>query len=298
MKLSHVRYFAAICKYGGMTRAAEEFHVTQPVLTKAIHALEQEFGVILFQRSGRRLELTAEGESFLLQAKELLFETDQALSGMRELGRRNKELRIATMSPIGAFAVSEPIWRYRGTRPDLTFKISETIKKSAREAVSHEAADLAILVTNRISREEFQVEPFTRSCVVYCMRPEHPLAGRDRVTFPEVVRYPMILEQNDSKNLPVIERQIRRRGLEAEVFLCTQQHGTAFRMLEGNLGYFVMEEIAAGQKGVCFAELAEPEAELEIGIVSKKNRKLSAEAKAFVRFIRKQYGESGKGIGE
>lgn len=290
MKLSHVRYFAAVCKYGGMTRAAEEFHVTQPVLTKAIHALEQEFGVSLFQRSGRRLLLTAEGEEFLRQANELLFETDQALLSMHELGRSRKELRIATMSPIGAFAVSEPIWRYRQAYPDAAVQISETIKASALEAISCEAADLAVLVTNRISRDAFSVAPFYRSRVVYCMRPEHPLAGRRAVTFSEVVRYPMILEKNDRKKLPVIERQLRRRGLVPEVFLCTQQHGTAFRMLEGELGYFVMREIAAGQRGLCFAELTEPEAELEIGIVRKKNRKPNREAREFVRFIQKQYG--------
>ena len=118
-------------------------------------------------------------------------------------------------------------------------------------------------------------------------------AARQQVTGAEIV-----LTERGQSHLALAREEIRRRGLNPEVFLCTQQHGTAFRMLEGNLGYFVMKEIAAGQKGVCFAELAEPEADLEIGIVSKKNRKLSAEAKAFVRFIQKQYGESGKGIGE
>lgn len=295
MKLTQVRYFTAVCKYGGMTRAAEEFHVTQPVLTKAVRALEQEFGVTLFQRTGRRLVLTAEGECFLLQAEELLLNVDRVIQNMRELGRKRNGIHIATMSPIGAFAVGEPIWRFRQLYPDLAVNITETIKANALEAVSHEAADAAILVTNRISRDEFQVLPFTRSRVVYCMRPEHPLAGSRAVTFSEVVRYPMILEKNDSQRPPVIERQIRCRGLEPEIFLCTQQHGTAFRMLEGNLGYFVMREIAECQKGLCCAELDEPEADLEIGLVLKKNRRLSPEGRAFIQFIRKAYPQTAEG---
>ena len=63
MRLTQLRYFAEICENeGNMTRAAGTLHVSQPALSKALHELEDELGVLLFRRVRQRLELTPEGE--------------------------------------------------------------------------------------------------------------------------------------------------------------------------------------------------------------------------------------------
>ena len=58
MKLYHLRYFTAVCRYGYVTRAAEELHVTQPSVSSAIKELEDEFSVNLFHRINNRLSPT------------------------------------------------------------------------------------------------------------------------------------------------------------------------------------------------------------------------------------------------
>ena len=65
MNLIQLRYFQAVCACGNLTQAAQQLHISQPSLSSAIQTLEKEFGVGLFVRQYRGVELTAEGEQLL-----------------------------------------------------------------------------------------------------------------------------------------------------------------------------------------------------------------------------------------
>ena len=76
MNLRHLRTFIAIVDAGGVARAATRLHMTQPTASRQVEALETEFGVPLFDRIGRRVRLTSEGEDLLLRGRRLLAEAD------------------------------------------------------------------------------------------------------------------------------------------------------------------------------------------------------------------------------
>jgi DNA-binding transcriptional LysR family regulator len=76
MNLRHLRTFVAIVDAGGVARAAAAFNMTQPTASRQIEALEAELGVPLFDRIGRRLQLTSEGEDLLRRGRRLLTEAD------------------------------------------------------------------------------------------------------------------------------------------------------------------------------------------------------------------------------
>src|SRR5581483_6091263 len=69
VELRHVRYFLAVADALHFTRAAELLHVSQPTLSHQIRQLEEELGVPLFDRIGKRIRLTAAGDAFRLHAK-------------------------------------------------------------------------------------------------------------------------------------------------------------------------------------------------------------------------------------
>jgi DNA-binding transcriptional LysR family regulator len=76
MNFAHLRTFVAIADAGGVHRAAARLHLSQPAVSRQIHALENELGVLLFDRIGRRVQLTSEGEDLLRRSRRLLAEAE------------------------------------------------------------------------------------------------------------------------------------------------------------------------------------------------------------------------------
>src|SRR6266540_373856 len=86
MNFRHLRAFATIVDAGGFARAAPRLNVSQPALSRQIHALEADLGVPLFDRIGRRVQLISEGEELLRHSRRLLAEADA-------LGERARSLK-------------------------------------------------------------------------------------------------------------------------------------------------------------------------------------------------------------
>ena len=86
MNLRHLHAFATIVDVGGLARAATRLHLSQPALSRQIQALEADLGVALFDRIGRRVQLTSQGEDLLQRSRRLLAEAEL-------LGERARELK-------------------------------------------------------------------------------------------------------------------------------------------------------------------------------------------------------------
>jgi LysR family transcriptional regulator, cyn operon transcriptional activator len=86
MNLRHLRAFATIVDVGGLAKAATRLHLSQPALSRQIQTLESDLGVALFDRIGRRMQLTSHGEDLLQRSRRLLAEAES-------LGERARELK-------------------------------------------------------------------------------------------------------------------------------------------------------------------------------------------------------------
>lgn len=89
MKLTQLEYFCVAARYHNITKAAKELFVTQPSISNAIKALEEEFGVNLFFRNNNKLTLTPEGELFYKSTEGLLAHADSVEMEFHELRKKN-----------------------------------------------------------------------------------------------------------------------------------------------------------------------------------------------------------------
>lgn len=95
MELLQLQYFLAVARLEHMTEAARSLHVTQSSLSKTIQRLEEDLGVPLFDRTGRRLRLNEFGSRFLRRSERALFELNQGKQEMRDLsGLEHSTTRI------------------------------------------------------------------------------------------------------------------------------------------------------------------------------------------------------------
>src|SRR5215510_10220058 len=84
MELRHLIYFEAVARHEHVSRAAAELAVAQPALSKQIHDLERELGVVLFERVGRNVRLTEAGQALLDHTRVILAQVEAARAEMRE----------------------------------------------------------------------------------------------------------------------------------------------------------------------------------------------------------------------
>src|SRR5262249_12972024 len=99
MDLKHLRTFVAVAEQGTVSKAALRLHIAQPALSRQIIDLERELGLTLFDRVGRRLRLTREGEQFLADCRSALGQVSSLAERARDLRRGDRGLLTVAASP-------------------------------------------------------------------------------------------------------------------------------------------------------------------------------------------------------
>lgn len=117
MKLTQLEYFCVAARYHNITRASKELFVTQPSVSNAIKALEEEFGVNLFYRNNNKLTLTPEGEKFYQNAEELLAHADAVRSELHELRKQITPVRIGIPPMLGTIYLPGYVSFFEGRIP-------------------------------------------------------------------------------------------------------------------------------------------------------------------------------------
>ncbi|OLP15454.1 LysR family transcriptional regulator [Leptolyngbya sp. 'hensonii'] len=120
MTLEQLRIFLMVAEHQHFTRAAEALFVTQPAVSAAIHSLEEEYGVKLFHRIGRRVEITAAGKLLQVEAQKILDQVTLAERGMRELNTLQRgELKLGASLNIANYWLPEKISQFKRQYPQI-----------------------------------------------------------------------------------------------------------------------------------------------------------------------------------
>src|SRR5258708_23150836 len=112
MESRHLRYFAAVAAHGSFSRAANQLRLTQPALSRQVKSLEDEIGTVLIARGQNAISLTAAGEAFFEEAKDILARVDVAVSRIKTRPHRDK-LRIWYGHPRSAGLIPLAQRRFR-----------------------------------------------------------------------------------------------------------------------------------------------------------------------------------------
>ncbi len=198
MDLYQVRYFLTIAETGTFSRAAERLYLSQPSLSTGIKKLEQELGVALFERGGRRTVLTPAGRSFMEKAQVIM---EQYQSAVHELKRFNDDttLRVGVLSTMRVSILSDLVSRFQQHYPHVSIELHDGNLQKLRDSLERGDVDVAltILSLRGLTEQTFQSGP--QSSTVLFEQPlllavpvSHPWAQRSSVRLAELDGQPMI----------------------------------------------------------------------------------------------------------
>lgn len=211
MNHAQLRAFHAVANSGGFTRAAAALHVTQPTLSGQVRALEESYGVKLFDRRGRKVTPTELGRELLDLTRRLFAledEVEHMLSAARGLAKGH--LRIGADAPYHVTgALTTFTQRYPGIRLSLAVGNSAQL---ARDLLEHKI-DVAVLA-NIGGDPRFFAKALGRDRLVAFVAKTHQLARRRRLDLVELARQRLVLREQGSATRRIFETAMARRGLE------------------------------------------------------------------------------------
>ena len=297
LTLQQLRYAVGIANVGSFNKAAETLFISQPSLTSAIHDLEKEIGITIFNRTNRGVTLTPEGEEFIARANELL---NHFKSVVKRYGKEEqKKKRFAVSTQHYSFAVKSFTNMVKKFNiDDYDFALRETKTKEVIDDVTSLRSEIGIIYLSDFNRKYISYLLKERDLVfqklVVCnayayMWKNNPLASRPFVTLEDLSQYPCLsFEQGESGNYYFAEEILSTN--EYHRTIKANDRATMLNFMVGLNGYtlcsgIISEEInGSDYVAVPFKDdNGESDRQMEIGYIVKKNYMLSSICRIYIR---------------
>ncbi|NML18141.1 LysR family transcriptional regulator [Azohydromonas caseinilytica] len=194
MTLVQLRHLIALAESGSFTQSAEALCITQPALSRSVQALERELGQPLFDRTGRRSELTAFGREVVQRARQLVFEADELVASGRQMSAGQAgAVRLGLGSGPSAI-LSTPLLRTVATRhPGLRLDIVRGPIEHLLQALRERQLDALVIDARSLPpAADLRVTAVTELRGAFLCRPDHPLTRWKRaLRFAALQQYPI-----------------------------------------------------------------------------------------------------------
>jgi DNA-binding transcriptional LysR family regulator len=191
MELQHLRTFVAIVEAGGVGRAAARLNLSQPALSRQIRSLEDELGIRLFDRIGRRIQLTSEGEDLLHRGRRLL--TDATSLAERARALKTGEtgvLRVGATPQVIENVLARFLPRYRKRHPGVEVHLVEEGGRQLHECLDRGEFHVGVMTAGD---PRFHGHPlFPWACLAVMAR-SHRLSRRATVDITQLAEEPVLL---------------------------------------------------------------------------------------------------------
>ena len=176
MDLTQLKIFQAVVREGGITKAANRLHRVQSNVTTRIRQFEDELGVALFERDGKRLHLTAAGQTMLDYAERLLALADEAREAVRDPQPRGVFL-LGSMESTAAVRLPEPLIEYHRRHPGVDLQLRTGNPQQLARAVLNGEIEAA-LVAEPVADEPFDKLKVFEEELVLVAAHDHPPIDR------------------------------------------------------------------------------------------------------------------------
>lgn len=177
MELRHLRYFVAVAEELHFGRAAERLGIAQPPLSQQIKSLEEEIGAALFLRTKRHTELTAAGESLLVDARQILLRSEEAVSAARRAARGESGQLAVGFVNSAVYGELTTIFRLMRQRyPGITLVLQDLTSEEQVAAVKAHQLDVGLVRPPIADAAPLSLRTFYREPFVVAMPRGHRLA--------------------------------------------------------------------------------------------------------------------------
>lgn len=301
MDIQHIKYFLAVVESESFSRAAEKLYVTQPILSRCIHNLEQELGGPLIIRSSRSFSLTDTGMVLYDYGRKLVEQHQDIYRRIQDIQSSDVgEVRIVCPGVLLDMYFPKLITQYQKDYPKIRITIHERESRPTASIVLNGEADLGLVMLPVENQVDLNVYPIITDEVQVVVPETHPFAKREFIPI-EDLRDVSIITYNSNATLH-----------NTFIQMC-QDHGFLPNLAcQSLMPNFILDTISYGRcVGVIPAPMCkqfqseglvavpiEPRFPWVIALITKKDHYLSHAAQSFLLFAQKHFKEINCELGD
>lgn len=278
--------FVTVATMRNFTKAADQLGYAQSSVTSQIQLLEKELGVKLFDRLGKKVCLTPEGEQFLVDARKLLFSWEKAKGSLSLLKSPHGILTIGVNESVCSVKLPKLLEEYRKRYPEVEFHIKIGSTDELELWLKENQIDVAVLLDKPWHVPELTVKICQEESLGLFVSPNHPLDGVENILPHDVSSHPMLLVSHSSCWKNIFQAVMEEANESFRIMLETASISDLkqFAVLGSGIAvlplYAVNEEMASNQ--LSMIDWKGKNLKLFIQVVHHRDKWLSPSLEAFL----------------
>lgn len=239
MEIRQLITFIKVVQFESFSKAAENLGYSQSAVTVQIRLLEEDLNTRLFDRLGKHITLTAQGQQFLTYAYNILNEVNKAKLSLNNDAELNNPLHIGTIQSL-CFSKFPPILSYfRENYPKVAIRITTASPEELIEMMEHNQLDMIYILDEPKYNNNWNKVMEVRENIVFVASPTSELAGIQHLKLEQLLEYPFFLTEKNANYRHALDRYLASRKMilspsleigstEFIIKMLTQSNGISF----------------------------------------------------------------------
>lgn len=281
MDLLALRYFQTVARLEHVGRAAEKLRVAQPSLSRTLARLENDLGVPLFDRHGRRIRLNRFGIAFLRRVDRALAELDDARQELDDAA--GLERGAVTVAAESLLVLTEPLRTFVPGHPLVDVRLSQASGEGMAEKLRSGDVDLCV-TSQPLSGNEIHSRVLLDEKVMLCVPAGHRLAGRGRVGLADLEGEPFLTTRPGYWQRALVDRLFAKAGLALHVVCEGDEAAVLFQLVEAGLGIALVPSLglrSVTSPTVVWLDVDDPDCRRVLSVAWREDTYLSVAAQRF-----------------
>jgi DNA-binding transcriptional LysR family regulator len=290
MDVRLLKAFVTVASLHNFTKAAEQLGYAQSTITSQIQLLEKELGVRLFDRLGKKVSLTPEGEHFLTDARQLLFSWEKAKGSLSHSTSPHGILTIGVNESVCSVKLPKLLEEYRKQFPEVDFHIKIGSTDELELWLNENQIDVAVLLDKLWNVPELTVKVCEEETLGFFVSPNHPLIDVKHILPHDVSDQPMLLVSHSSCWKNIFQAVMEEANESYRIMLETASISDLKQFAILGFGvavlplYAVQQELESGK--LSLLDWKGKELELYVQVVHHRDKWLSPSLEAFLEICR------------